>query len=70
MSDAELIELMAKAISPYAWNDSFWQSNGRQHQYDRNQRHAKENARGQASDVLNLLVGLDLLDSKTPPRRT
>jgi len=57
MSDlAELIERVARVISPYGWDDSYWQAPSRDGHYDRNQRHVKDSARRAATAVVHRVV--------------
>jgi len=48
----DIVEHVAKAISPYAWDDNFWSGPRRAGQFDRNQECAKRNAREQAARAI------------------
>ncbi len=58
------VEKVAKSISPYAWNDSYWAGERRGSQYPRNQLHAQNNARRAARDAINSLIP-DLVSAST-----
>lgn len=58
----KLLEIIAKAICPYGWNDTYWQTPVRIGQFDRNQKHVQRNALTQASCVLSRLKGLGYLE--------
>lgn len=49
------VEQVARAIAPYAWNDSFWQEPGRRNQYDRNQRHVQRTAMREARAAIEAM---------------
>lgn len=52
----DLVEAVARAISPYGWNDAYWQAEPRAGHYDRNQRHVQETARDAARAALSAIV--------------
>jgi hypothetical protein len=63
-SDDELVELLARTISPYGWRDEWWSTPSRAGQYPRNQLHVKENARACARDVIKVLSERGILPLK------
>ena len=54
----ELVEAGARAALGHAFDDRFWQTDGRERQYPRNQRHAQKMARQDATAIINAILPL------------